>query len=587
MSAQEGDQTGLAPIVLESVRIRNFRGLHDLAVDLDPNLTLLVGRNNCGKTRVLRAIALALGAIPAEVDDFTIGAGDSPMIDVIIAPAPGSPDGLFVDDVGQVLEPQPTSDDSERFAWRTMIVRSAEGHGAVRQEAVLTFDPNDGWFKPTVAPALSREQRRLLAADLIDTQRDLATEMGLRGSAIRRILSDLELPDEVRESIEDDLKKLSQRIVSESGALAAVEDSLKRAEAHVGGFGQPSIAPIPARIEELSRSVSLELDSGSGATPLRLHGSGPRSLASLLVQSVLYDRRMGRDGPDRRPHPVTLVEEPEAHLHPQMQAELPRLLSAVPGQLVVSSHSITLASEVDHKAIRLIRSTEPPVVSLAPFQASAHRLTNPDHHVEEVEKLKRMVERPFGELLFASAVVIGDGATERSLLPPLLRHALGSGAHGVSVIDPGSMGQPFSIAAVKFAEAVGIPWHLFADGDAPGRQAAAKIIGDRIGEKEPEETWVTFVHDSDATEQMFIETSADVCRAAIAAIVGAESAPEVPTVADMKKLKGAIGRFLADALIQELPLVDDWPDCLRTLVGRVQEMTAADATSLPGVPDVV
>jgi putative ATP-dependent endonuclease of OLD family len=577
MSESERERGGLAPIVIESVHVRNFRGLTDVALDLDPKLTLLVGRNNCGKSRILRAIAVALGAVPADVDDFTISSSHPPTIDVVVAPAASSPEGLFVDDVGQILDPQPTQDGSERFAWRTTISRSAEGVGAVRQDAVLTLDPADGWFQQSAAQGLTREQRRLLAADLIATQRDLAVEMGLRGSAIRRILNDLELPTEVRESIEGDLEALSARIVGESRTLAAVEASLKKAESRVGGFGQPTLSPIPARIEELSRSVSLDLDTGTGGIPLRLHGSGPKSLASLLVQSVLYDRRMGKDGPDRRPHPVTLVEEPEAHLHPQMQAELPGLLAATQGQLVVSSHSVTLATEVDHKSIRLVRRVQPSIISLAPAESSPHRLTHPDHHVEEVEKLKRQVERPFGELLFASAVVLGDGATERALLPSLLRHALGSRAHAISVIDPGSMGSPLTTAVLKFADAVGIPWHLFADGDPDGRKAAERVARERIGQQEPLEKRITYVHVSAPTEQMFIEHSPDVCKAALANVIGASNVPAILTVGDLKKSKGALGRYLAEALIAAQPSIADWPESLRLLIESVRLMTDPSA----------
>ena len=50
-----------------------------------------------------------------------------------------------------------------------------------------------------------------------------------------------------------------------------------------------------------------------------------------------------------------------------------------------------------------------------------------------MEKLKRLAERPFGDLLFASAIVVGDGATERAFLPVVLHEALGPLAHGISV----------------------------------------------------------------------------------------------------------------------------------------------------------
>ena len=47
---------------IKSVRIRNFRGIRDLAIDLDPQVTVLFGSNAAGKTSVLDAIAIGLGA---------------------------------------------------------------------------------------------------------------------------------------------------------------------------------------------------------------------------------------------------------------------------------------------------------------------------------------------------------------------------------------------------------------------------------------------------------------------------------------------------------------------------------------------
>ncbi|MEK8228708.1 TOPRIM nucleotidyl transferase/hydrolase domain-containing protein [Oerskovia sp. M15] len=92
-----------------------------------------------------------------------------------------------------------------------------------------------------------------------------------------------------------------------------------------------------------------------------------------------------------------------------------------------------------------------------------------------MEKLKRLAERPFGEILFASAIVVGDGATERGFLPPVLRQALGAKAHGVCVIDPESMSTPTALAVAKFANTVGTPWFIFADSD-PAGVAAVKAL---------------------------------------------------------------------------------------------------------------
>jgi putative ATP-dependent endonuclease of OLD family len=148
---------------------------------------------------------------------------------------------------------------------------------------------------------------------------------------------------------------------------------------------------------------------------------------------------------------VTLVEEPEAHLHPQACIEMAELLWGVTGQLVASTHSAHLVTSVEPRAIRLLRTDAKAttVVDLGPGEDEGRhvpRALGPSMHASEMEKLKRQVERLFGELLLASAIVIGDGATERA-----------------------------------FANLVGIPWLLFADDDDNGRKAAADLVKEQGG----------------------------------------------------------------------------------------------------------
>ena len=326
---------------------------------LEPSLTLLVGRNNAGKSRVLRALAVALGA-PAEVDDFTVGTTHAPSVDVVIAPLPtASPSGeeTFSESVtdrlgkAQVISEGPLI---ERFAWRTRIVRSGEGLGARSETCQLEFDERtERWALPSRPSALSREQRSVLSVELVDTRRDLFEELSKRGSAVRRILSDLEVDIRSRRQLEAQLAALSSRIVAQSAALQAVRDSLQILGRHMASLGEPALNPLPTRLEELARSIDIDLDTGRGALPLRLHGAGARSLASLQIQGLNYERRLGRDGPSTRPHPVTLVEEPEAHLHPQAEFELAGLLERLPGQVIASTHSSHVVTSVEPRCIRL------------------------------------------------------------------------------------------------------------------------------------------------------------------------------------------------------------------------------------------
>ncbi|MCL2824935.1 MAG: ATP-binding protein, partial [Polyangiaceae bacterium] len=53
--------TVIAP--LKSIHIENFRGIRDQTIELHPDVTVFFGPNASGKTTVLDAIAIGLGAI--------------------------------------------------------------------------------------------------------------------------------------------------------------------------------------------------------------------------------------------------------------------------------------------------------------------------------------------------------------------------------------------------------------------------------------------------------------------------------------------------------------------------------------------
>lgn len=582
-NAQAADGSAFAQIYVESLSLRNYRGIAECVLELEPRVTLLVGRNNAGKSRILRALGIALFGIIVELDDLTVGSQAPASIDVIIAPPPPTEDGqeeAFDKAVGQRFGAavQATREEPlrERVAWRTTITRSAEGMGARADAHWLVYDAGqEEWVLPSNAPGVSRDARQLVAAALVDTRRDVVEELGRRGSSIRRVLSDLEVDEQQRNTLEQTLAGVSASIVGASATLGAVKAALEELERAIGEIGVPALNPLPARLEELARSVSIELDTGSGALPVRLHGSGARSLASLQIQSVLYSRRLGQDGPVVRPHPVTLVEEPEAHLHPQASMELSDLLAELTGQVVASTHSAQLVTTAEPRAVRLIRTEGPAmtVIDLGPRReegSHVHRALRASTHASEMEKLKRLVERPFGELLFASAIVIGDGATERALLPVALRHALGGKTHGLCVIDPGSMGSPLATAAVKFAQLVGIPWLLFADSDGPGREAAMGLVNTYGDGDTTLIVWVTGDHGDagGASEKMMIGFDEAICREACLEL-RPDLDPAKSTLELMKALKGAAGALLGRKLVEKHSDASTWPAALRELVEKL------------------
>ncbi len=542
--------------------MRSFRGINDVVLPLHRDLTVLVGRNNSGKSRLLRAIALACGDVRADRDDFTMVPSDSPMsdpsIDLVLAPATGdSFDGRVIEVFGAPqLAPL-----GERVAWRTTIRPSAEGWGARAERRFLTYDVvSNQWVPASGSAELGRTHIRAVAADLTPTGRNLADEATRPGSSLRRVLEDLEVDESQRSALESELAELGGRIVAGSSSLAAIRKRLDDLAATVVGIGKPDVSALPGRLEELVRLIEIALDTGTGPLPMRLHGSGAQSLASLQVQSVLYDRRLGRDGSDFPVLPVTLVEEPESHLHPQASLDVGDLLQSIPGQVVVSTHSSHLVTTVGPSSIRLVRDRDGTCV-LRDLTPTDDAFTTPralrlSLAASEWEKIRRLVERPFGEVLFASALVIGDGATERGFLPHVLRAAVGPRAGGICVVDPGSMAKAAPI--IKYAEAADIPCILFVDGDIAGRKDAADLpayatrvwaAGDEAADGALESVLVT--HDSTWVVEQCDELS--------------PSSTGTP-LSRLTDLKGSFGNALGRAFVQRWPDPVDWPLGLQQLV---------------------
>lgn len=385
-----------------------------------------------------------------------------------------------------------------------------------------------------------------------------------------------------------------------SDTLQSLRDSLDSLDRFVDSLGAARLDPVPRTLEELARAVGVSFDDGVDELASRLHGSGIRSLASLLVQDVFYSQTLGRDGGTIRPHPVALIEEPEAHLHPHAISEVAGLLEEGDRQMVATTHSPLLAASVAPEALLLVRQNPERGHSIVDFGPAEHdedderRTRKPRFYTSEMEKLTRLAERPFGELLFARAIVIGDGATERAFLPPILRAALGPLAHGISVVDSGGMDNQIVPAVIKLARHIEVPLVVFADADQAGRGRVANLVADGLLDESRDVVWADYTgaatsdrtkQASVAVERMMIDAAMDACIAACRSL-GENPRDEAEVLAAMKRHKGTIGAALAREFLAAYPFVEvnRWPEPLRRLTSVLAEQLGATPGIAGGSP---
>ncbi len=134
--------------------------------------------------------------------------------------------------------------------------------------------------------------------------------------------------------------------------------------------------------------------------------------------------------------PLLLIEEPEAHIHPQMQLRLMDFLEekSAPGksqvQVLVTTHSPNLASKADLHSVILVCGGKA-------YPLGYHtKLDNSDYSF-----LRRFLDVTKANFFFAKGVVIVEGDAENILLPTLAKLLNRSfSKNGVSIVNVGSRG---------------------------------------------------------------------------------------------------------------------------------------------------
>lgn len=132
---------------------------------------------------------------------------------------------------------------------------------------------------------------------------------------------------------------------------------------------------------------------------------------------------------------LLLIEEPEAHLHPQLQARVLRMLAEKAKdkkiQVIVTTHSPNIACSADVGNLIMVAA------------GKAYRLAPGETKLEasDYEFLKRFLDSSKANLFFARGVAIVEGPAEAILLPALAECAGRSfDANGISMVNVGNVG---------------------------------------------------------------------------------------------------------------------------------------------------
>lgn len=465
-------------MILSELKIYNFRrfksvnGAPGLHITFHKGLNALIGENDSGKTAIIDALKLVLLTQSSEYirpvdEDFYKPTDDDACSEFKID---CSITEFTQHEAKNFIEYLIFKKNGDEIEYTLELHYRAWKEGQKIFQELRVGDVDDGI-------SIDGKARDLLKSVYLKPLRDAEREMSSgRGSRISQILLNHPVfkdkkEHKVLEIIRDANKNIEEYFTNDDGKciLKTIRDNLElfneKGQANNAELKTSNIQ-LKAILESLSLSAP-ELNPGLGELNL------------LFIAAELLLLKDDNDGGMK----LALIEELEAHLHPQAQL---RLISYLQNeynendvQIIISTHSPILASKINLKNLILMKD------------GNGYDLAEEMTGLQKGDYLflQRFLDSTKSNLFFAKGIIMVEGDAENILIPviaDILGYPLEK--YGVSIVNVGSTAflRYSGIMVRKDGSTIGIPVSVITDCDVQPYDVAPLTKDRKFNEKTAE-----------------------------------------------------------------------------------------------------
>lgn len=404
-----------------------------LKVEFNESLNVLIGENDSGKTAIIDSLKFVLRT--KSLDTFWIDDRDfyedsyglrrkELKIECVFKGFTDEEAGSFIEWIG--------FDDDKNLELKVWLVANKKDQTIyTRLKAGQDDEGNQ----------LDSEARENLKTIYLKPLRDALAELTpgfrsrlaqiLKGHDIFKDKNDAE-GNRIEHKLEEKVKKANSQVSSyfdinqdENNPEYEGKKITKEIKAFLDAFSFEDIENNPeffmskGELSEILKKLSLVMENNK---------SGLGTLNKLYMSAEFLLLNQSND----RGLKLALIEEIEAHLHPQAQLQVIKALQnerTYKGQLILSTHSTTLTSKVKLEHLILCKDND-----VFPMSRNNTKLEEGDYGF-----LERFLDDTKANLFFAKGVIMVEGDSENLLIPTLaeiIERPLFK--YGVSIVNVGS-----------------------------------------------------------------------------------------------------------------------------------------------------